>query len=154
VPKIILTKVSRDLCLAEDQLTVEFLEAVKLGGIIHGNFSKMRNAAFHRKFFAMLNVGYESFEPDLSPTQWGVPQKNIEMFREHVLCLAGFGDLVIDLNGRSRMKAQSISFSSMDQAQFERVYSKVADVILEKVLTSYTRKDLDNVVSIMMEFVK
>lgn len=51
------------------------------------------------------------------------------------------------LDGEMRLRAKSISFAAMDDAEFEQVYGSVADVILTKVLTGYRdREELDRVV--------
>jgi hypothetical protein len=41
----------------------------------------------------------------------------------------------------------------MDEDEFTQVYSKVADVLLQKVLRNYTRGDLDRVVNEILGFV-
>lgn len=49
----------------------ELLKRVRTGEIITCEFTKPRNPAFHRKFFALLNLAYEYWEPDggLMPQQ-------------------------------------------------------------------------------------
>lgn len=115
-----------------------------------------RNPKFHRKFFALLNVGFDAWEPPRKRrTYKGMPvQKNFEQFREDVTIAAGFYDQTFDLSGRLRLKAKSIRFSGMDDAEFERVYSAVADVLLAGVLVRYAgREELDSVVDQIMGFV-
>jgi lipoate synthase len=52
-----------------------------------------------------------------------------------------------------KLEAQSISFASMDDAEFEQVYSAVADVILQKVLVTYAGRDeLDDVMRKVVGF--
>lgn len=41
----------------------EVLAKWKLGQVIHGSFTKMRNAGFHRRFFKLLDLAFEYFEP-------------------------------------------------------------------------------------------
>ncbi|WXL23933.1 DUF1367 family protein [Ectopseudomonas mendocina] len=41
----------------------ELISKWKHGQVIHGEFRKMRNAAFHNKFFAMLDLAWEYWEP-------------------------------------------------------------------------------------------
>lgn len=42
----------------------EFLQSkCKLGTVLVAEFTKVRNPAFHRKFFALLNLGFEYWEP-------------------------------------------------------------------------------------------
>jgi len=41
----------------------EVTQKWKLGQVIHGKFTKMRNAKFHGKFFSMLDLAWEYWEP-------------------------------------------------------------------------------------------
>ncbi|WP_085599746.1 MULTISPECIES: DUF1367 family protein [unclassified Pseudomonas] len=41
----------------------EAIQCWKAGQVIHGKFTKMRNARFHGKFFAMLDLAWEYWEP-------------------------------------------------------------------------------------------
>lgn len=114
-----------------------------------------RNPRFHRKFFALLKVGFDAWDfNDSHKMHDGKPiTKNFEAFREDVLILAGFYEQTFDIHGNMKLKAKSISFSAMDDHEFEAVYSAVADVLLAHVLTAYSSRDeLDLVVMKIMEF--
>lgn len=135
-----------------DEGAREFIDKMKAGAGCRATIRKVRNIRFHRKFFAMLQVGFDAWEPP-EQTHRGLPvQKNFERFRKDVTIAAGFYEPVSNLKGEVRAEAASISFSNMDDAEFERVYSAVADVLLQKVLTQYTREDLDRVVEQMQGF--
>lgn len=41
----------------------DFVKNTKLGTIVTGEFKRVRNALFHRKFFSLLNLGFEYWEP-------------------------------------------------------------------------------------------
>lgn len=41
----------------------ELVSKIKFGATIHGDFKKMRNAKLHGKFFALLDLAYQYFEP-------------------------------------------------------------------------------------------
>lgn len=41
----------------------ELVQKWKAGQVIHGKFARMRNARFHRKFFSMLDLAFEYWEP-------------------------------------------------------------------------------------------
>ena len=41
----------------------EFLKKKKLGSILSADVKEIRNYAFHKKLFALLNLGFEYFEP-------------------------------------------------------------------------------------------
>lgn len=114
-----------------------------------------RNYRFHKKFFSLLNLGFDAWEPPRQrKTYKGHPvQKNFEQFREDITIAAGFYEQTFDLKGRMKLKAKSIAFAKMDDAEFEKVYSAVADVLLEQVLTTYAGRDeLDEIVEKVMRF--
>jgi hypothetical protein len=109
-----------------------------------------RNPRFHRKFFALLKIGFDAWEPTL--THDGQPvAKDFDQFREDVTIMAGHYMQTWTLDGEMRLRAKSISFGRMDETEFERVYSSVADVLLGKVLKGYKdRAELDRVVDHIM----
>ncbi|MDF3188048.1 DUF1367 family protein [Pseudomonas paracarnis] len=41
----------------------EITQKWKLGQVVHGKFTRMRNAKFHGKFFSMLDLAWEYWEP-------------------------------------------------------------------------------------------
>ena len=41
----------------------ELVQKWKAGQVVHGKFARMRNARFHRKFFSMLDLAFEYWEP-------------------------------------------------------------------------------------------
>lgn len=115
-----------------------------------------RNPKFHRKFFGLLNFAFDAWEPDrVRKSYKGRPvAKNFDQFREDVLILAGYSEQTFDLKGNMKLKAKSISFAKMDDAEFEQVYSAVVDVILADVLKTYAnREELEEVVQRVMGFV-
>ncbi len=125
----------------------------KSGDVIHADFKKMRNSLFHRKFFALLNIGFGAWEPGDINNQYGPAEKNFEQFREDVTILAGYYEQHVRLDGTIRVTAKSISFSNMEQEDFEKVYSAVINVLLARVLTNYAgRADIDRVVDQILGF--
>lgn len=115
-----------------------------------------RNPKFHRKFFALLQIGFDAWEPARKRKKYkGKPVlKNFEQFREDVTILAGYYEQTFNLRGEMKLKAKSIKFASMDEAEFERLYSSVADVLLQNVLQNYSgREELDDVVDKILGFV-
>jgi len=125
------------------------------GEMVQVEFIVPRNPKFHRKFFALLQVGYDAWEPGRKhKTHKGMPvAKNFEQFREDITILAGFYEQTFDLQGRMTLRAKSISFANMEDPEFEQLYSAVADVLLQHILTKYAgREELDNVVNQVLGF--
>ncbi|ADE12163.1 DUF1367 family protein [Sideroxydans lithotrophicus] len=132
------------------------LKALDAGEISFLEFIIPRNGKFHRKFFAMLDVGFDAWEPNRVRKSYKgrAMEKNREQFREDIIILAGFYEQTFDLKGRMRIRAKSIAFANMDDTEFEQLYSAVATVLLREVLKTYKdRAELDAVVDRMMGFI-
>ena len=137
-----------------DQHTAEWSEKVKLGAVIHSDFKKARNPAFHRKGFALLNTAFSYWDPGDIDSKFGKPQKNFDRFRKDLTILAGMYEVVIRIDGTTRIEAKSLSFSSMDDQDFEKWYNAVINVILQRipVLQNMGRDEVDRLVEQVMNF--
>jgi hypothetical protein len=110
------------------------------GQIVNIEASFPRNLKFHRKFFALLNLGFEAWQPATKFKGMEIA-KDFDQFRSDVTILAGFYEQTFTL------KAKSIAFGSMEEPEFEALYSAVVNVLLQRVLTTYEdRAQLDAVV--------
>jgi len=59
-----LIKHSSNILIPATPETSDFLQSkCKLGAVLEAEFRQLRNPAFHRKFFALLNLGFEYWEP-------------------------------------------------------------------------------------------
>lgn len=150
--EILLTKHPDGVLLPADEDEREKLHRFAQGEILKAEVKVMRNSGFHRKFFAMLRVGFDAFTPAVTEYRGFLVEKNFEQFREDVIVAAGFYTVTTNLRGAVRVKAKSIRFGRMRQEEFEKVYSAVANVLLNTVLVRYTRQDLDNVVNQLLGF--
>jgi len=150
---IILTKTLTGLVPA-DPKTEEWYRKIKLGSNIHSDFKQMRNAAFHRKMFALFNLAFEYWEPADINTKWGKPEKSFDNFRKNLTILAGHGHLVFNINGTYKMEADSLSFGSMSQEVFDELYQNIITVVMKKIptLNKMTQDEIDNVVNRVLEF--
>lgn len=151
--EVLLTKTPQGYMIPLSESEADKCKRFKVGSTVRAEVSAMRNWKFHKKFFAMLDIGFDAFDPPESEHRGMPVQKNRERFRKDCIIAAGFYDAVANLNGEVRAEAHSISFASMDDEEFERVYSAVANVLLQKVLRNYTRADLDEVVERMLGFI-
>lgn len=119
-----------------NQADVETLAKVANGNLVQVDFKQPRNPQFHRKFFAMLNFAYEYWNPEpiLIEGLTIAPEKNFDRFRKDVLILAGYRHAVVNIKNEVRFEADSISFASMDDMQFQEVYQAVFNVCWRMVL--------------------
>ncbi len=92
----------------------------KVGEVIHANFTRARNYEFHKKYFGMLNMAFQNQQQ--YPT--------MENLREAVQVQVGYCETIYYLDGTTALKAMSISFGSMKQDEFEKLYSDVLNIIL------------------------
>ena len=98
-------------------------------------YTKKRNAKFHRKFFALVNLCYQNQNHF----------NNYDHLRKELIICAGHYELIFDLeNGTQKKEALSISFANMDETAFNKLYTDVLNVICEKFLFD-KQEILDNV---------
>lgn len=109
---------------------------VKLGATIRAEVAQVRNAAFHRKWFALVNLAFDVWSDSTEPQEYkGVPvQPNFDRFRKDLTILCGHYKPVFNVRNECRLEADSISFGNMDEETFEKLFSKTITVILEKIL--------------------
>lgn len=148
--EIYLKKINHSLVPADDE-AANFVFNLSDGETYKADVVKPRNLKFHRKFFALLNYAFDHFDIDVEYKGQKI-EKNFDRFREDIQILAGYGEPTYTINGDVRFKSKSISFGSMPESEFEDLYSAVINVILRKILTGYTRADLDSVVENVLRF--
>lgn len=141
-----------DKLVPVDQAALDSMEELKMNGEYKCVLTQQRNSKFHRKFFALLDVAFDAWEEPEVEYKGIKVKKNKERFRKDVIILCGFYEVIVDISGRIRLEAKSMSFARMDQKDFEILYSSTIDVILAKVLTGYTKADLDEQVARVLRF--
>jgi hypothetical protein len=136
------------------QEALELLQKVKVGDDVFVDLVRPRNLQFHRKFFALLQIAFDHWEPGEKTARWGeTAQKNFDRFRKDIIILAGFYYTTVRVDGSLRVEAKSQSFGNMTEDEFEELYSKTIDVILQRIMTNYTKEDLERVVDEIVAFV-
>jgi hypothetical protein len=102
---------------------------------------------------ALLNLAFDAWEPIEATYKGQKVGKNFDQFRRDITILSGHYEMAVNLKGETRLTAKSISFANMDQDQFDHLYSSACNVILQRILTNYTRDDLDAVIDRLMGFI-
>ena len=150
--EMVLAKAANGALVPVDQQSIEAIAKLKLGQGVKVTVRRHNNVAFHRKLYALANLAYEAWEP-VNKEHKGVPiLKNFDQFREDLTILAGFYETRVRLNGEVRFIAKSWSFARMPDEEKDRLYNGIINVVLTKILTNYTRDDLDNVVEQVLSF--
>lgn len=135
-----------------DQQSADKIEKLKMNQLVKCEITQPRNLAFHRKYFALLNLGFDAFNPNSMKYKGLEVAKNFDAFREDTLIQAGFFTATFNIDGSCKPKAKSISFANMNDEEFENMYNETINILLEKVLVNYTRDDLDAVVDKLLRF--
>lgn len=151
--EIILMKTASDVLVPFDEGAAELIRKCKTGQLLHSDFKRVRNYQFHKKYFALIKFAFDQWEPAGELQYKGMPvQKNLKRFRKDIAILSGFFETTVNLKGEIRLEAKSISFSQMDEYEFEELYQATISIVLAKVLKTYTRADLDRVVDQLLAF--
>ena len=121
---------------------VEKLRQWKNGEILQVEITKPRNIKFHRKYFALLNIAFDNQDR----------YDNFEAFRQEVIMRAGYFKTHIHLSGKQSFSAASISFAKMDEFQFEDLFHKSIDVIINYFMPKASEEDIKKMVEANIEF--
>ena len=150
-----MSKAPQGVLVPFDAAAAEFLQKLKSGQDLWVEVVRARNTAFHRKFFALLGVGFEAWEPppiESGPYAGIIPEKDFESFRKDVVKLAGFVNVKVSITGEAIVLARSVSFDKMEPDEFERLYSATINVLLKLVLKNKTDAQLRAWVDQIMRF--
>jgi len=126
----------------------------KTGSVVRVEAIEVRNYRFLKKFFALLNLGFEYWEPGQISCDYGVPEKNFRRFRKDIIILAGYYHTVIRFDGSVRVEADSISFAKMDEETFAKLYSAVLDVLINRIpmMEKMGEEKVNRTVNKLLEF--
>ncbi|WP_270503822.1 DUF1367 family protein [Kluyvera ascorbata] len=173
-----LIKQSSEILIPATLETSEILQSkIKLGAVLVAEFKQARNPAFHRRFFALLNLGFEYWEPTggaissnerklvtgyakflaayggnegalLDAAEQYLDQiasrrvtngislcKSFDAYRAWVIVEAGHYDAIQLPDGTLRKHPRSISFSNMDETEFQQLYKAALDVLWRWILS-------------------
>jgi hypothetical protein len=101
---------------ADTEVMYQFAE----GEVFSCEVKKERNYLNHKRFFALLNLGFEN-QDKFTSLGW---------FREYVLIASGNFESCESPTG-VMYRAKSISFASMDEITFRELYKSVSQVIID-----------------------
>lgn len=117
----------------DDPESEEAVKRFKVGDPVKLVASKPRKYEYHKKFFALLNLVFENQDK----------YDSIEALRKELVMRAGWFEEHHHVTGKISYSAKSISFASMDQIEFERLFSRVIDVAIEYFIEGATHEELE-----------
>lgn len=93
----------------------------KVNDIIKFEATKPRNIKFHKKFFSLINMVFQNQEV----------YTDINNLRKELTKACGYYTEYINHKGITVYEAKSISFAKMDEFEFETLYNKFLDKVVE-----------------------
>jgi hypothetical protein len=100
---------------------LELAKQLKAGEVYKFTFTKPRNYEFLKKFFALIKLVFENQDH----------YTNIDDLRHDLTVEAGYKvEKVNRFTGEVRYTAQSISFASMDEIEFGKLYGQMLDTVI------------------------
>lgn len=139
---VVLAK-ARGMLVPADEDSERFVAAIPAGGGLEVDAKARRNVRFHRKYFALLRLVFDSWEPSAEPDERISAVKSFDGFREQVLILAGHCDAVFNLDGTFRLVAKSISFEALGEEGFSSLYPRTLDVVWDLVMRQRRYRSVD-----------
>lgn len=122
--KLSLVKSSATTFEVETEYDGEKARALEFGEVIEVSAKMVRCPDNHRRFFAMLNIVFQNQEHF----------KSMDDMREYLICKTGRFREIEYPGGYKHYKALSMSYASMDEAEFERLKEDVCDAALKYLL--------------------
>ena len=126
------------VCATDDDL--EKKKKLKLNEVYQFKYSLYRNYEFHKKFFALINIGWEY----MSEKQATYFNHSIDGFRESMTISAGFYNQTYNFTKNEwTQTAKSIKFDKMSEEEFQDLYNKVKDVIFSIIQHKLTKDEYE-----------
>lgn len=128
------TRTLSGLAPADDRAR-KVLAKVAQGAVIQIEYKQPRNGPMHRRYWALCQMVYDNTEG------YG----SAEQVSDHLKILAGHCDQVASkATGEVFLIPKSISFSAMDQGEFDQFWGLVVKAVCEHLLPGVTQPEIEN----------
>lgn len=118
---------------------LDLKKRLKVGSVVKCKVSNPRNYEHHKKFFALVRLTFDNLPSNLAE-HWRVHNEE-DMLRRFKRDL-GYYTSTLNERGEREIEYQSISFSAMEQHEFERFYNQCIDLVLYKYIKGIDKEDL------------
>jgi hypothetical protein len=115
-----------------DDLGRQVVGRISAGAVVRAEVKRPRNIGHHRKLWALVTLIYEN------QTRYRTPEDLLGVLK----VAAGHYTTVATADGEIRVP-NSVSFSAMDQTEFERFWDRVVTVVCEQIVPGMDREDLE-----------
>lgn len=115
---------------------------LKVGTVYEATIKEMRNVAFHRKYFSLINLSWEY----LDESQRAFFKEDVNAFRKTVEVAAGHYEPVYSVARQSWLEVpKSIAFDKLSESDFEQLYEKVKTIIFQMFIPQVNRDNFEYV---------
>lgn len=133
-----------------------YLAQLPAGGGIELDVHPVTDMRLHRKFFKLVELGFQHWEPNEDLRVDGMSlREDLKSYRKKLLILAGHYEATYLRDGSVKLEARSISVAKCDGVTFARVYKACMAVIWDRVL-KYARyespAEVERVVNEMLSY--
>lgn len=120
---------------ADDDAATCVLRRIKPGDVVRVEVRRPRNLSAHRRWFALVNMIYANSEDYGSP----------ELVHAHLKLLAGHADPIVNkATGETYLVPKSISFSSMDEDQFQALWARVVPKVCTEIIPGISEPEIED----------
>ena len=113
---------------------------LKVGNVYEATIKEMRNVAFHRKYFSLINLAWEY----LNEQQRNFFKEDVNAFRKTVEIAAGHYEPVYSVARQSWLEVpKSIAFDKLSESDFEQLYEKVKSVIFQTFIPDSVKDEFE-----------
>ena len=113
-------------------------DKLEIGEEIEIDITSKRNIQFHKKFFALIKLAFDNQDY----------YTDLEDLRKDLIKVSGFYENRTNfITGEIETKHNSISFSSMNNDEFQEVYNKVLQVVSE-----FLNTDKEELINELLQF--
>lgn len=128
--KINFIKQPGGMLLPASDIEANKMNRFKTGDNYEVDIKLSRNGKFHGKVFSFFNFCFQYWKGD---NEYQDESKQFDVFRAHLICLAGYHDTYYKIDGGVRLEAKSISYANMTQEEFEGLYSALINAALKNI---------------------
>lgn len=131
--KINFIKSHGGVLLPASDIEVGRMYRFKNGDMYEIDIKLKRNGSFHKKVFAFTNHCFQYWCANNTEVEFQCEKAQFDYFRKSLLIKAGYYDYVVDINGSTMVQARSMSYDSMEQEEFEQVYSAMINAAIATI---------------------
>lgn len=127
-----------------DERDLPRLGRFRNGGMYVIDVKTSRNPQFHKKVFAFFNFCFEFWCADRAGLENMDEAAQFDRFRKDLTILSGYYEQTVRLNGDIRTEARSLSFSNMEQDEFEQCYSALINAAIKYIFNGTKDQNIIN----------